>query len=157
MYAKARQALSLIAILAAGAVLLADSTEPVCGMYAPFVVQLEYVTDCGDGGEGTITVVYAGQHGTAGRPEINSGLLNMDITGPLDLTLAYLDFDSGECLDDGEGIGTLTELGFRVDAGLDSGDQYLNCEAWDSVNLTQKVQCGASETEVCTIDFAIRS
>lgn len=157
MSATSRPLLSLVAILAAGSVLLADSAEPVCANYAAFEADFSYTTDCSGSGEGTLHLAFAGQSGTSGPPSYGAETLTLESKGLLDLSATGLNFNSESCPEDGEGTGIFSSVTLSFTQGLDSNDLEYTCYGWTGGVADQNLECTASEGSICHISLTVAS
>jgi hypothetical protein len=130
---------SLCALLAASAVLVADSAEPECASYKPFELSFDYSTDCLGGDSGILEVASHGQatlHGRAMPEDVQ-----IQASGALEFGVVDVSYDRTDCPEDGEGVGVFNGLVLSLGAASDTASASYTCSGWLGDATDQALDC----------------
>ncbi|MBN1336564.1 MAG: hypothetical protein JXB39_11455 [Deltaproteobacteria bacterium] len=139
---RTRLLLPASALLAASAVLVADSVGPTCELYKGWAVDVTYTTDCAGGDAGAFSAS-AGDlsYDAVGMPQPDD-VRFVQTEGELVLSILAISYDTTAC-DDGSGTGTFTGLVFEFgetgETGM--GTTTWQCSGWDLGAETQDLTC----------------
>jgi hypothetical protein len=135
----------LFALVATGATLMADSTGPICASYKGFDYAFDYQLDCGGGDEGSFRVSMETLEGTGTNPSSADVVLTQE-SGAGSITVGQVLF-SGDCTEEGEGTGKLSELILQVTLTSDTALLHdFTCSGWVAGETDQSLSCTPPDT-----------
>ena len=134
---------SLLALLAAAAVLVGDSAGPTCEIYKGWSVDVTYETDCGPGDKGAFSASTGDlAYDVVGPPQADD-VLYLQTAGAMDVTILSISYDTSAC-EDRSGQGRFAGLVLEIAAGTDTGtptDTVWQCANWDAGSDDQSLKC----------------